>query len=180
MVIETARLRLVPLVPGHAGALHALAADWEIVRMLARMPWPLALSDVEAYAAGHERPERESDEFVLLAGGEAVGVAGVKRPGSGAPPRIMPRLGYWIGRAHQGRGYATEAVAAITLWAFGRFRAERVGAGVFHDNAASLRVLEKLGFREVRRYETASLARGGPVSTIDMNFTRAAFEEARR
>ncbi len=179
MGLRTARLVLRPVRAGDAPALHAIANDWEVVRMLAAMPWPLSVADVEAFAA---RPvaERESDDFVLVAGGVAVGAAGVKRPGSGDPPRVMPRLGYWIGRAFQGRGYAGEAVAAVTAWAFERWGAHRVGVGVFADNPASLRVLEKLGFREVRRYETPSLSRGVPVQTIDMHATRADFETAAR
>ncbi|MGQ7792014.1 GNAT family N-acetyltransferase [Faunimonas sp. B44] len=179
MELRTARLLLRPIRAEDAPALHAIENDWEVVRMLAAVPWPLSVAAVEAFAA---RPaaERESDNFVLVANGFAVGAAGVKRPGSGDPPREMPRLGYWVGRAFQGRGYAGEAVAAVTAWAFERWDAHRVGAGVFVDNPASLRVLEKLGFREVRRYDTPSLSRGVPIRTIDMQVTRADFETAAR
>jgi RimJ/RimL family protein N-acetyltransferase len=55
-------------------------------------------------------------------------------------------VGYWLGREWWGRGLATEAVAA-----FLEIVGERpLRATVAHGNAASVRVLEKNGFRLLR------------------------------
>jgi RimJ/RimL family protein N-acetyltransferase len=171
--IETDRLTLVPLAAAHARELHLLLADWDVVRMLAVIPWPVQLADVEGFAGSQAR-RADSTDFAIVVEKQAIGVCGVKHPGSGAPPRKMPRLGYWLGRPYWGRGYATEAVAALVEFALATFpTAERVGAGVFHDNPASRRVLDKLGFREVGSYETPCLARGGAVPTADMQLLRA-------
>jgi ribosomal-protein-alanine N-acetyltransferase len=56
-------------------------------------------------------------------------------------------LGYWIAEADGGRGYATAAVRLITNFAFGTAGLHRLQAAVMPRNAASLRVLEKAGFR---------------------------------
>jgi ribosomal-protein-alanine N-acetyltransferase len=56
-------------------------------------------------------------------------------------------LGYWIDVDHQGRGLMTEAVGLVTAFAFDAARLHRVQAAVMPNNAASLRLLEKLGFR---------------------------------
>jgi ribosomal-protein-alanine N-acetyltransferase len=56
-------------------------------------------------------------------------------------------VGYFIDQAHQGRGYATEAVRWVLRWAFDELRLHRVQAGVMPRNVASARVLEKAGFR---------------------------------
>lgn len=138
--------------------------------MLAQASWPLSHEDV--LTTMHAQMNG-IDGFVILAGPEPIGAASVKRVGSGEPARVMPRLGYWIGRRHWGRGYGTEAVVALTEHAFRSDPGERIGAGVFHDNHASRRVLEKLGFRETRRYMTHCMARGGEVETADMQITRA-------
>ena len=64
-------------------------------------------------------------------------------------------LGYWVDGACAGRGVATEAVRQAVAFAFGAGRLHRVQAAVIPRNAASLRVLEKCGFREeglARRY----------------------------
>jgi ribosomal-protein-alanine N-acetyltransferase len=56
-------------------------------------------------------------------------------------------LGYWIDGELQGRGLMTEAVRAATGFAFGAAGLHRVQAAVMPRNAASLRVLEKVGYR---------------------------------
>ena len=144
--LKTRRLALVPLAPAHAPLLHPLMDDWDVVRMLAVVPWPLTLGDVEDHARRQLQPDRESDEFAIFAGEALIGACGVKRPGSGDPPRVMPRLSYWLGRRYWGRGYATETLAALVDFAFERHPQERVGAGVFHDNPASRRDAGKAGF----------------------------------
>ncbi|GGN95422.1 GNAT family N-acetyltransferase [Saccharibacillus kuerlensis] len=56
-------------------------------------------------------------------------------------------LGYFLDRTHNGHGYMTEAARGIVELAFTKHRLHRVQAGVMPRNAASLRVLEKAGFR---------------------------------
>jgi RimJ/RimL family protein N-acetyltransferase len=56
-------------------------------------------------------------------------------------------VGYTIDPAHQGRGYATEAVGALVDRLFDRLRLHRVAATLDPANVASARLLERLGFR---------------------------------
>jgi [ribosomal protein S5]-alanine N-acetyltransferase len=56
-------------------------------------------------------------------------------------------LGYWIDKEQQGRGLMTEAVRAATAFAFSTAGLHRVQAAVMPRNGASLRVLEKAGYR---------------------------------
>jgi GNAT superfamily N-acetyltransferase len=68
------------------------------------------------------------------------------------PPRSGEvEIGYGIVPSHQGRGYATEAVRAMTSWAKTDATVTTVVAGTDPDNPASQRVLEKVGFRCVER-----------------------------
>lgn len=55
-------------------------------------------------------------------------------------------IGYGVGEAYQGRGYATEAVEAAVSWALRQPGVTRVEAETDPDNAASQRVLERCGF----------------------------------
>ena len=55
-------------------------------------------------------------------------------------------IGYWLARALWNRGIVTEAVQAITEYAFGPLDLVRVQTGVFAWNEASMRVLEKCGY----------------------------------
>jgi ribosomal-protein-alanine N-acetyltransferase len=64
-------------------------------------------------------------------------------------------IGYWMGAPYAGRGLMTEAVRAATSFAFGNLRLNRLEAACLPSNAASQRVLEKVGFAlegRARRY----------------------------
>lgn len=63
-------------------------------------------------------------------------------------------IGYCFDEPVWGKGYATEAVRAMLQWAYGALDLNRVEAELDTRNAASARVLEKLGFeREGLRRE---------------------------
>ena len=64
-------------------------------------------------------------------------------------------LGYWMGEAFAGQGYMTEGVRTVLPFAFANLRLHRVEAACLPNNAASIRLLEKAGFRRegyARRY----------------------------
>ncbi|ANC32670.1 Spermidine N(1)-acetyltransferase [Isoptericola dokdonensis DS-3] len=84
--------------------------------------------------------------FVVELDGELVGqltVANVQlgslRSGS---------IGYWVGRQYAGRGITPTAVAMATDYCFAIVGLHRVEINIRPENAASLRVVEKLGFRD--------------------------------
>jgi ribosomal-protein-alanine N-acetyltransferase len=55
-------------------------------------------------------------------------------------------LGYWMGAAHAGKGFMTAAVKAAVTFAFDTLHLNRVEAACLPNNAASIRLLEKVGF----------------------------------
>ena len=57
-------------------------------------------------------------------------------------------LGYWVDGRYAGRGITPTAVALLADHCFSAARLHRVEANVRPENAASRRVVEKLGFRE--------------------------------
>ncbi len=56
-------------------------------------------------------------------------------------------LGYWLGADHWGRGYATEAARAVLRYGFQELSLHRIEAAHYPRNAASGRVLTKIGMR---------------------------------
>jgi len=142
MFARTNRLLLRPGFPEDAQRLAAAIADQSIVRNLATAPWPYALRDAEAFLAAPRDPVLPSLLVMERTDGEPrlVGACGLGRRPSGAV-----ELGYWVARAHWGRGIATEACAALIDIARTLGLAQLEGSH-FLDNPASGRVLEKLGF----------------------------------
>ncbi len=62
--------------------------------------------------------------------------------------RQTAEIGYWIGAPYQGRGLATGALRTLIPYAFTVLGKHRLQARVFEGNAASMRVVEKCGFRK--------------------------------
>ena len=85
---------------------------------------------------------------------DVIGYCGLTPHGNGSPDE--PELAYELLRAAHGRGYATEAARAVVAWA-SEAGYRRLWAGVWDWNAASRRVLEKLGFCETGQVEPGSV-----------------------
>lgn len=62
-------------------------------------------------------------------------------------------LGIAITAAKQDRGYGTEAIRAVTGYAFDELGLKRVFLKVYPDNSRAIRVYEKCGYREYDRTE---------------------------
>ncbi|GAB2739336.1 GNAT family N-acetyltransferase [Sinomonas soli] len=60
---------------------------------------------------------------------------------------LMATLGYWVDREYAGRGIAPTAVALVTDHCFREMGLHRMEINIRPENAPSLRVVEKLGFR---------------------------------
>lgn len=56
-------------------------------------------------------------------------------------------IGYWIGERYAGQGYMVDALRLVVRHAFDTLRLHRIEAACIPDNARSVRVLEKAGFR---------------------------------
>ena len=80
--------------------------------------------------------------LITLPGGERVGELCFR----GLPPDGAVELGCGLLPDFWGKGYATEAVIAVTEWALKQPGVSRIEAEAEEDNLASLRVLEKAGF----------------------------------
>ena len=63
------------------------------------------------------------------------------------------KVGYTIAPASQGKGYATEAIAALVTYAFEKLDADVVRAYASAANAPSIRVAEKVGMKLIERME---------------------------
>jgi RimJ/RimL family protein N-acetyltransferase len=177
--IRTERLLLRPLRPTDAEPLLALFANWEVVRWLSTPPWPYSLDDARAFVTAQVDVERARSNYlaITLDGTLIGGVDARSNRPVGATAR-SPILGYWLGQPHWGRGYMTEAVRAFVRHLFASGAADTIYSGAFADNAASLRVQEKLGF--VRDGETMLYARprGRAFPHVNTKLAKSAFRIA--
>jgi [ribosomal protein S5]-alanine N-acetyltransferase len=82
---------------------------------------------------------------VFTIGDELIGRVSLSNVARGAWQNAT--LGYFIDRAHNGRGHGTEAVELACGFAFSEANLHRVQAAVMPPNRASARLLVKNGFR---------------------------------
>jgi RimJ/RimL family protein N-acetyltransferase len=170
-VIATGRLVIRP--PGEADR-HDIVAevnDFAVARMLAKVPYPYRLADADAFLRSIKKDDRRSLALSITDDGRVIGGIGLSEIGSTC------EFGYWLGRAHWGKGYATEAGRAFLTRAFAAYDIGIIRSGVFVDNPASLRVQDKLGFQQTGRRQVFCIARGHPVEHIDTALTREQFME---
>ena len=122
-----------------------------------RFPHPYSETDAEGFIAFCEQMTPRT-YFAITVDEEAVGGIGITLHGD--VERVAAELGYWLGESHWGRGIVTEAVTALTEWAFRELPLTRVYALPLASNPASARVLEKAGLRLEGQFRQAVLAKG--------------------
>lgn len=90
----------------------------------------------------------------------------------------LVELGYRLGRAAWGRGYATEGAHALLRKGFTEFGVQRVTANTMTANARSRRVMEKVGLRYVRTFfdEWPEAIEGSELGDVEYALTRSAWE----
>ena len=135
-----------------------VAADWPAVLAYQRDPRYLRLypwtgrteGDVRDFVQVFvdqqgDRPRRRFQLATTLEnGGPVICSCGIRRK-----PQIDREadIGYELAPEHWGRGYATEAALAMADFGFRELGLHRISSWCIADNAASARVLEKVGLR---------------------------------
>jgi len=112
--------------------------------LMHRFPHPYSAADADGWFALLEAMAGPT-HWAIDVDGAAVGGIGCML-GEGVYKRSA-RFGYWLGEAYWRRGIMTAAVKAVVPYAMERFRLVRLESPVFEWNRASMRVLEKCGFR---------------------------------
>ena len=167
--LKTERLLLRPLREADAERLARLANNWNVARMLSRMPYPYTLDMAHDWIGRQETMRAEGEEFAYgIANGEGfIGTCGLQAHADGTH-----EIGYWIGEPYWNRGYASEAAGAVLGEAKRRFGAETLISGHFWENHASGRVLTKLGFRYTGEENRWCEARQEKVRSLTMKLAQ--------
>ncbi|MFC0385623.1 bifunctional GNAT family N-acetyltransferase/(deoxy)nucleoside triphosphate pyrophosphohydrolase [Muricoccus vinaceus] len=130
-----------------AADLHRLVNDWEVARMLARVPFPYSRALADDWIAS-TRAQIEAGtawHLAILRGEALVGCVGL------TTARDRPRhaeLGYWVARRHWGQGIGPRAAGRLTRWALANLDLDVIHASVLEENTRSAAVLARIGFQE--------------------------------
>lgn len=165
----TARLRIEPLRAAHAAELFALLGDARLYCYMPGKPPRSVAALARLYARLQRGAPAGSNQVWLnwalrrIDGGCIGTLQATVIPGSHA------HIAYVLSPRSWGHGFATEACRWLLAELPRRFVLDRLSATVDVRNAASIRVLERLGFRRVG--SEASELRGEPTTDYQYRLT---------
>jgi ribosomal-protein-alanine N-acetyltransferase len=134
-------------------------AEWAAVREKSRdflTPWePTWPADDLTRSAFRRRLKRYAEDqrgdlayaFLIFRSEDGALVGGLTLANIRRGVAQAGSIGYWVGQPFARKGYMTAAVRALIPFCFGTLRLHRLEAACIPDNAASIGLLEKTGFR---------------------------------
>ena len=136
-----------------AGRLAELANNKKISQNLRDgFPHPYTLNDARSFIKKC-LDQKIITTFAIDYKGEYVGNIGLMRGQD--VYRKSAEIGYFIGEKYWNKGIATKAVNLITEFGFKELELIRIHTGIFEFNMASVRVLEKCGFKKEGVFQKA-------------------------
>ncbi len=143
--LHTDRLLLRPYAPHDVAATLAYYGDPHVSRFL--LSEPFTLDDAKRAVdkrQGQTHPLEAGDSLALVVEhqGRLIGDLTLKLVGK---ETSIGEVGWCFQPSHAGRGFATEAAAALLDLAFGHYRLHRVMAQMDARNTSSARLCERLG-----------------------------------
>jgi [ribosomal protein S5]-alanine N-acetyltransferase len=145
--LSTRRLRLRRVERGDAGGLHACFSDPEAMRYW-DFPAFETIAETERLMGWLTKTTSPYDHLAWAitenSGDACIGMVCYHH--REARNRRL-ELGYIVAPQHQRRGFGTEAVRALLHYCVDQLGVHRVQAFVHPDNTASIRLVERLGFR---------------------------------
>ncbi len=145
---KTKRLLLRPFRLADADRMRHLAENRIVADKMLNIPHPykrnMARDWISTHQAKFESGEAVHFAIVLEPNGDLIGAIGlnIKREYNRA------ELGYWIGENYWGRGYATEAAAAVIEYGFLALKLHKITSSHFFRNPASGKVMRKIGMKK--------------------------------
>ena len=147
-MIRTSRLVLRRATWDDLGAVHRLFSNPQVMRYWSR-PEHETLEDTRHWLGFLVEPAADSMDFVIEKDGVVIGKAGAWE---------LPEVGFLLHPDHWGQGLAFEAMTAVIAHVEAEVPAlPALTAEVDPRNGASLRLLDRLGFRETHRAERTLL-----------------------
>ena len=180
--LHTERLTIRRVVPSD------FDATWRYRRLASVSRWMSSAStDPEAYRARFDEPERSAKTLVIELGGLvvgdlmlAIGDAWAQTEVADQAHGVQAELGWSLDPDYGGHGYASEAVSALIELCFETLGVRRVTASCFADNAASWRLMERVGMRREARNVQDSLHRSeGWIDGLDYALLAAEWRQSR-
>lgn len=179
-ILTTDRLTLRPFTLDDAPDLLAVFSDPAVMHYWSSEPWT-SVRDAEAMIeqalAGYREQSEVRFGIELAATGQLIGALNLHRF---FPKNRRCEIGYALGSAHWGKGYASEALATGIDYAFHELRLNRIEADIDPRNTASGTLLERLGFRKEGYMPERWFVHGEMADTVNYGLLRRYWDERKQ
>ena len=136
------------------------------------IPYPYSADDARVFIC-MTTEENNNTIFGVEYKGALCGVIGLH--GQDDIYHHSAELGYWFGEEYWGKGIATKSVQLITGYGFEVLQLKRIYSGVFSRNPASMKVLEKCGYKLEGVLRSAVIKNGTLLDEYRYGMTEADF-----
>jgi ribosomal-protein-alanine N-acetyltransferase len=152
------KVKLRPFKESDAERLALLANNIKIAKFLRNgFPHPYTVEHAKNFI-GSLKNDDPTQRFVITLNDEMIGGTGLNLQDDIF--ELNAEIGYWIGEPYWGNGYMSDAIQQITEYGFKNFKINRIFARVFGNNPASMRVVEKAGYKLEAKYDQTLLKYG--------------------
>src|SRR5215218_1547693 len=164
-LLETERLTLRRPTLADVKAIAHLANDRRIAENTRRLPHPYLQDHAIEFVRATSADSRET-VFLIEQNHSPVGMVGIDRSEPDAP-----ELGYWLGVAHWGQGFGTEAARAVIDFFFEECDAEHLISGARVANPASRNIHETCGLQSsgVKLHRFEALGSSTPIACFRLS-----------
>ena len=146
MIIKSKRFVLRPCRKEDGKSLIENINDKTIYKNTSTIPYPYTKKDFRGWIKKNEKLKKEKKKtvvhFTIDVNGEAIGGVGIDHIDG-----YKGEVGYWIGSRFRNKGIITEAVKLVTNFGFKKLKLTRIYARIFSKNTASIKVMEKNGYK---------------------------------
>lgn len=169
LVLRQVEAKDIPFIVRYAGsdAVHATTL---------MIPYPYTEQHAIDWMAGHEAAAAGGTGIVWAivdaASDDLIGAIDIRLNMT----HKRAEIGYWIGPAHWGKGYATQAVGALIKYGFETLGLYRIHADHFDGNDASGRVMLKNGMKREGVLRGQFIKDGRPIDSVMYAITRPDYD----
>ena len=136
--------------------------DWEVAKWLTNVPHPYTEDDAEDW---FKRLHQKEFSLSIYLDNSLIGGIDLSQDKD-----ELHELGYWLGNAHWGKGYATEASKGLLHFAVQKFNLQKIKSSYMEGNITSANVLTKLGFNKVGEGKKYCVSRKEEMNYIFLGF----------
>lgn len=178
-MIETTRLLLRDVHLNDVDTIVRELNNFNIARNTARIPFPYHRDDALDFISFVKTLDERSLVCAISERSNPTEMLGIASYEFSAEQNNA-ELGYWLSESHWGKGFMTEAVAAIVHHAFTTAKLSHLVSCYHNDNPVSGRILRRVGFVEIGQCTSFSKAQGKDIAVTNLKLSRAEYKKSHR